>query len=575
MTARSAWINVVLVALLATFLMLLAAEPPNAAAATSVTPAAKECKNGTDRQIARTAAMTPASVRSACMKPAGLTDTIKKVAGSPGDALDTIKSAPGAIGDAMADAAKSAVVGTLDEMGRWWGQQCGKAVKWVTTKLVRSNKTNVTGPNTSWFSSRYGEMVQLAVILSTLMVVISILSGILRAETAGMAKAVLINWPAAFFLIAVLLACTQLGVEIIDDLTRWVLGRYDADIRAIGTALGEGLGVPGLEIAGMWVTMLLGVVAMVGALLIWVELLIRDGCLYLVVLTAPLFAVVSIWPPAKSVIRKLLALLAMLVVAPFFIVLVFGFGAHLVAATSNTDLTRLFAGAIIMFLAACTPMILLRLLPFDELGEAATRPHMPVAAQMQMSQTLSNWRAGSKQKDERQDAGGGGRPGGEQAPDPPGAGGGSGGGGGPAGGGPSGGGKAGAEGGGKAGAGGGGKAAGGSAGGGGAGSAAGGAAMGVAGAAAGVAAAGIQRAYGQTGPAADGATTTPGAEGAAGGDQQQRTASSRPTQSAARSSSGARNGFGGGKGPASTGGGGGAKPPASAGGGSGAAAAAK
>lgn len=343
---------------------------------------AKDCKppkQGTLSRISRSNADTPAG--ALCAKP------VVDVGGVIGTVTDPI----GAVGDAIGGAAKDVIEGAassvMDKMTEWWGKQVSATVTWVTKSLVKANSPQVKGPKAGWFKKQYGQMMLLAGALSVGVVVASLISGMLRADLGSVGRTALVNWPIAFFAMGVALGLTQLGLNLVDALNHSLLAGFNDDIGKIGKWIATGLSGdatdPVTPVGGAVLVLIFGLLAVLAALMIFVELLIRDALVYLVLLTLPLGIIVSIWPAAMSVARKMAVLLLVVIITPFFILLFYGFGATMIANGTTDDVTRVLAGVVVMMLAAATPVILLRILPFDEVANAFQRPSVPMAAQMQ------------------------------------------------------------------------------------------------------------------------------------------------------------------------------------------------
>jgi hypothetical protein len=123
-------------------------------------------------------------------------------------------------------------------------------------------------------------------------------------------------------------------------------------------------------------------VFLIGALLVWVELVIRASLVYLLIAFAPLTLAARVWPAARGAFRKLCELSVALIASKFAIALALGLGAAALAGGGPTngadtptsaglDLAGLLAGACLMLLAAFTPFVLLRLLPIVEAAAIA------------------------------------------------------------------------------------------------------------------------------------------------------------------------------------------------------------
>jgi hypothetical protein len=108
-----------------------------------------------------------------------------------------------------------------------------------------------------------------------------------------------------------------------------------------------------------------------GAVLVWIELLIRSAAVYVTVLFLPLALASLAWPAISHWCRRLVDTLVALILGKFVIVSVLSLAAGSLAGAGSTGgggFSAVLGGAALLFLSAFAPWALFRLLPFLEAG---------------------------------------------------------------------------------------------------------------------------------------------------------------------------------------------------------------
>lgn len=273
----------------------------------------------------------------------------------------------GAVGSSIIDAVGGAIA-------RGLAGAAGKVADGVLGFLASSS-----GPSFDqgwWAGPRAQSLVRsVALLAATLMIaflLLALIQGILAGEPGAMLRAALVEVPVSVAGTVVLVAVTQVLLSITDGASAMVLQGAPADL---GRFLG-GFGLVGSVVTNGLLGAVLVVVFLIGALLVWVELLVRASLIYLLVAFAPLTLAARVWPAARGVFRKLCELGVALIVSKFAIALALGLGAAALAgggpsqgAAANEAgmaVGSLLAGSALMLMAAFSPFVVLRLLPVLE-----------------------------------------------------------------------------------------------------------------------------------------------------------------------------------------------------------------
>lgn len=243
-----------------------------------------------------------------------------------------------------------------------------------------------------WWASPRGQAIvhtvgALAVAFMVGFLLLAIIQGLLVGEPGTMVRAALVEVPVSVIATVVLVAVAQLLLGVTDEASTMVLDRAPEDLARFLAGFGNVANVASSGFAGV----IMLVLFLVGALLVWIELVVRSSLIYWLAAAAPLIAAARVWPAARGAFRKLCEIGLALILSKFAIALALGLGAAALAGGGpksgdlgtrvGLDLAGLLGGAALMLLAAFTPFVLLRLLPILEVAVVAQGiSHSPARA---------------------------------------------------------------------------------------------------------------------------------------------------------------------------------------------------
>jgi hypothetical protein len=288
----------------------------------------------------------------------------------------------------------------LDAILHWIGDSLASACNTVMSGLFQFlNSSSTVSLTQGWWAGPraqhiVGSVAQIAGVLMIGFLLAVVIQGTLAGDPASMVRAAVKEVPMAVFGIVALGTITGLLLALTDAASSMVLG--DAP-----DSLGRffaGFGVSGNVVTGGILGIILFVVFLVGALLVWVELIVRSSLIYLLIACAPLALAARVWPATRSAFRRLCDIGLALILSKFVIALALALGAAALGgggpqdgtAANNTglDAAGLLAGGTLMMLAAFTPFVLLRVLPILETAVVAHGiSHSPARAANTVAQT--------------------------------------------------------------------------------------------------------------------------------------------------------------------------------------------
>jgi hypothetical protein len=297
----------------------------------------------------------------------------------------------GVAGSAASQLAGFGVGSVLNSLGSW----VSDGATWLLAQIgaVIANTTGID-LGASWFTAHYQIMAALAGIVIVPLLLLGIMQSIYRQNVSMLTRSVVVNVPLAILLTAVAVKLVQLGLAITDAMSAAVAQGAGLDTGHFLTSVTAGLSGPsadGQPAVPAFMLFLGGLAVVAGALMVWIELLIRAAAVYVAVLFLPLALASLAWPAIAHWCRRLVDTLVALILGKFVIVSVLSLAAGALAggtgtapvggsastagsagptgsASSGGGFAAVLGGAALLLFAAFAPWALFRLLPFLEAG---------------------------------------------------------------------------------------------------------------------------------------------------------------------------------------------------------------
>jgi hypothetical protein len=250
----------------------------------------------------------------------------------------------------------------------------------VAMKLTVSAVNTSTTPNLGavWFSSSYWRMAAVAALLTLPFLCAAAIQAMLRSDLTLLLRSAFGYLPLGMLAVGVAAPVTGLLLTASDEMSSIV---SSASGHAGAKFLGH-VGALSALVSGasgtVFVSFFIALFTIAAAITLWLELLIRQAAVYVIVLMLPLFFAAMVWPARRIWAARAVELLIALILAKFAIVAVLGLGGAALGHTPLPGVGSLLAGTTLVLLAAFSPWAMLRLLPLHELAGAAVgglRPH--------------------------------------------------------------------------------------------------------------------------------------------------------------------------------------------------------
>ncbi|MGC9220986.1 MAG: hypothetical protein ACP5H2_06490 [Solirubrobacteraceae bacterium] len=269
---------------------------------------------------------------------------------------------------AVAPTAVNAIAGTgLNLIGSWVLGGTEDGLKTVARVIGSSTAPNLTS---IWFSAAYWRVAALAAMLTLPFLFAAAIQALVRSDLGLLTRAAFMNLPLSL-----------IGVGLAAPLTMLLLAATDQMSAAVSAVGVEG-GAKFLDAAANaaaaysaaagspFFAVIVGLFALLAALALAVEMLIREAAVYVVVLMLPLGFAASVWPARRVWATRLIELLVSLILSKFVIVAVLSLAGAAFSGGIPGISTLLVAMALVL-LSVFAPWTLMRILPFTEIAAGA------------------------------------------------------------------------------------------------------------------------------------------------------------------------------------------------------------
>jgi hypothetical protein len=313
----------------------------------------------------------------------------------------------GAVGNAVGDVASQVGGSIVEELAK----KAGEGAIWLMGRAkqfaLESTSPDVLDPS---FTKKYEQMFALALVPALIMLLIVAVECVARSDTGLLARTALVTTPVAMAAAAAAMAVVQLLIAGVDSMSQGIsadagaeMGRFmDRAGDAIGATVGIGshaggsvagpAGAVGGAVAGaavpIFIALVGAVLAVIAALILWLELLFRAAAIYAVALFVPFAVIGVIWPRARAWMTRTVELILVLVFSKFVIVAILSLSGTLIVDAG--DFAVVLQASMLMLLAAFSPLVLLKLVPFVESAAHSVTPRSSGSLVFAGMQNVSN-----------------------------------------------------------------------------------------------------------------------------------------------------------------------------------------
>jgi hypothetical protein len=257
-----------------------------------------------------------------------------------------------------AEAAGQSIVHSLFSVAVGW---VAASMDWVYGELAAFlSKTSDPGTVGAVAVPEFRRLLIVAPVVAVCAAIVTVLSGLRRGDGEFMVREMALAAPIIVIGIGAAPALATLTLRAVDELCAVAAPNASNVVGAIAKRVDEVPGgVPGFG------ALVLETAGVLGAVLLWFELVVRDAVLALLLALAPVVVAAGLWRPARRLAVRLVETFVAAALAKFVVVVALSMGA--LALAHGTGFV-LVTGVAVVLLAALAPFAVLRLVPLIELS---------------------------------------------------------------------------------------------------------------------------------------------------------------------------------------------------------------
>ena len=265
---------------------------------------------------------------------------------------------PSTIAGAASHLASDAASSVLSAIGAGLSDAATWVVNQVLVYMLSPSQPDVG--SSTWIQLPLQLMEKVVFLLVLPILSAASIGPVLRQDGRRLLRVWGIGLPVALFAGFAGSQLTDLALRATDAMSAVVVGGSPGQASAPFSGSVALAGAPG---APLFVQMLIAVLTLAGALLIWLELIIRSAGVYVATFFMPLTLLAYVWPATAGIAKRGVEVLVALVLSKFVIVASLSLG---YSAMLQHKVDTQLAGAAILLLAGFAPFALFRLAPVVE-----------------------------------------------------------------------------------------------------------------------------------------------------------------------------------------------------------------
>jgi hypothetical protein len=266
------------------------------------------------------------------------------------------------------DAAGAVITAPFD----WLAQGMGGAAEWMFTSVWQViDSTTYVDVTSGEYTKVYNIMFGVGVFVMLGFFMLQVIGGMIRREPAALSRAAL-GLAKSILGSFVALALLGTALEITDQLCIGIVNAAGTDMNEMGdkvAVLAAGLGAINLAApgAGAILTIFLASLAIIGAMVVWISLLIRKALLLIAIVFAPIALAGSSWDHTRSWVSRWATFVIAMILSKVVLVVIFLLATAQVSAPIDADLESVsqpMAGVVLMLMAGFAPYLTYKAIAF-------------------------------------------------------------------------------------------------------------------------------------------------------------------------------------------------------------------
>ncbi len=291
--------------------------------------------------------------------------------------LNPVEDIIDGVGGLIGGAAEAAGEAVLDLVVKFTFGLIADAVASVTGAIVSAmDSTTAVDLNGGFFPALTPirqTVLGMSMALVLALFLVSIIRSLAAGEPGAIIRSALVDVPSAMFLMVMSVSVAWILIRIVDEASLAVTGDVGA---AMGEFTASLVVVEALTGAGL-LGIIFGLLFVVGAILVWLQLLVRAALIYILIVLAPLGFATRAHPGTRQVARRTVEMGIALILSKFGVAVAFGVGATAIESSNGVvegdgvDLTGMMVGVAVMLMAAFMPWLIWKVFPLVEAATAA------------------------------------------------------------------------------------------------------------------------------------------------------------------------------------------------------------
>jgi type IV secretion system protein TrbL len=266
------------------------------------------------------------------------------------------------------DAAGAVVTAPFD----WLAQGMGGAAEWMFTSVWQViDSTTYVDVTSGEYTKVYNIMFGIAVFVMLGFFMLQVIGGMIHRDPSALSRAAL-GLAKSILGSFVALALLGTALEISDQLCIGIVNAAGTNMNEMGdkvAVLAAGLGTINLAApgAGAILTIFLASLAIVGAMVVWISLLIRKALLLIAIVFAPIALAGSSWDHTRSWVSRWATFVIAMILSKVVLVVIFLLATAQVSAPIDADLESVsqpMAGVVLMLMAGFAPYLTYKAIAF-------------------------------------------------------------------------------------------------------------------------------------------------------------------------------------------------------------------
>lgn len=266
------------------------------------------------------------------------------------------------------DAAGAVVTAPFD----WLAQGMAGAAQWMFESVWKViDTTTFVDVTSGQYTKVYSIMFGIAVFVTLGFFMLQVIGGMIRREPAALSRAAL-GLAKSILGSFVALALLGTALEVTDQLCVGIVNAAGTNMREMGdklAVLAAGLGTISLSApgAGAILTIFLASLAIVGAMVVWISLLMRKALLLIAIVFAPIALAGSSWDHTRSWVGRWATFVIAMILSKVVLVVIFLLATAQVSAPIDADLESVsqpMAGVVLMLMAGFAPYLTYKAIAF-------------------------------------------------------------------------------------------------------------------------------------------------------------------------------------------------------------------